>query len=859
MKTEGHTGQVGVASCCGDHFSSMDGKADAVKRPKGGSETRREREAALGGLTWKVSGPEKQTPEQQNRRRSSPVCRFTPLGRMSLDKAKLCDSLLTWLQTFQVPSCDNKHNLTSGVAIAHVLYRIDPSWFNETWLGRIKEESEANWRLKVSNLKKVLKSMLEYYHDVLGQQVSDEHLPDVNLIGELGDVTELGKLLQLVLGCAVSCEKKQEQIQQIMTLEESVQHVVMTAIQELLAKEPSSEPGSPETYGDFDYQSRKYYFLSEVAGEKEDLTQRCRDLEHRLSLGVEERSSLQAEVRSLRERLCCSDSLDAATTAITGKKLLLLQSQMEQLQEENYRLENSRDDLRVRADMLEREVADLHQRNEELTSLAHEAQALKDEMDILRHSSDRVNQLEALVETYKRKLEDLGDLRRQVRLLEERNTVYMQRTCELEEELRRANAVRGQLDTYKRQARRVAASSVAHLSDDKLSLAAARAHELHTRHTVEAMKAEKWQFEYKNLYDKYDALLKEKERLISERDSLREANDELRCAQVQQGCLSGTGDLCDGDVTVGNLAAEIMPTELKETVVRLQSENKMLCAQEETYRQKLVEADRKADEERGEAMRQSLSGPVVEPATITKASKRVALDQQQISELRSQVEELQKALQQQDSKHEDVFILHIVEKLNEAHSDLRKKREVIDDLEPKADGNMAKKIDELQEVLRKKDEDMKQMEQRYKRYMEKARTVIKTLDPKQPAPTPDVQSLRNQLTEKENKLQHLEVSRVKSVGRRPPLHDYERSRARHSQEEKLIISAWYNMVSTRSDASLFRLRVSAQPLPFPPQGMALHQQVSGERLGPGNQAMSFLAQQRQFTNARRGLVRLQPR
>lgn len=36
---------------------------------------------------------------------------------------------------------------------------------------------------------------------------------------------------------------------------------------------------------------------------------------------------------------------------------------------------------------------------------------------------------------------------------------------------------------------------------------------------------------------------------------------------------------------------------------------------------------------------------------------------------------------------------------------------------------MAKKIDELQEILRKKDEDMKQMEERYKRYVEKARTV----------------------------------------------------------------------------------------------------------------------------------------
>lgn len=94
------------------------------------------------------------------------------------------------------------------------------------------------------------------------------------------------------------------------------------------------------------------------------------------------------------------------------------------------------------------------------------------------------------------------------------------------------------------------------------------------------------------------------------------------------------------------------------------------------------------------------------------------------------------------------------EKLHEAHSDLQKKREVIDDLEPRADSNsedrlvlsldsapffksslltsrvpppaVAKKIDELQETLRKKDEDMKRMEERYKHYVEKARTVRRT-------------------------------------------------------------------------------------------------------------------------------------
>lgn len=712
--------------------------------------------------------------------------------RMSLDKAKLCDSLLTWLQTFQVPSCNSKNDLTSGVAIAHVLHKIDPSWFNETWLGRIKEESGANWRLKVSNLKKILKSMLEYYHDVLGHQISDHHLPDVNLIGETNDVTEMGKLVQLVLGCAVTCEKKQEQIQQILTLEESVQHVVMTAIQELFPKEPASESGTPETYGDFDYQSRKYYFLSKEVNEKEDLSQRCQDLERQLSWLTEEKSSLQAETRSLKEQLSRFNGLDASATAITKKKLLLLQSQMEQLQEENYRLESNRDAMSAHTDVLEREAMELQRRNEELTSLAQEAQNLKDEMDILRHSSDRVNQLEALVETYKRKLEDLGDLRRQVRLLEERNTVYMLRTCELEEELRRADTVRSQLDSYKRQA-----------------------HELHTKHSAEAMKAEKWQFEYKNLQEKYDSLLKEKERLISERDTLRETNEELRCAQVQQKFLSGAGGLCDADVTVGNLAAEMMPTEIKETVVRLQSENKMLCVQEETYQQKLVEVQVELEE----AQRSK---------NALETQNR--LNEQQVSELRSQVEELQKALQEQDSKTEDAIssllkkkLEEHLEKLHEAHSDLQKKKEVIDDLEPKADGNMAKKIDELQEILRKKDEDMKRMEERYKRYVEKARTVIKTLDPKQQPVTsaPDIQALKNQLSEKERKIQYLE-------------HDHEKSRARHIQEERLLITAWYNM------------------------GMALSQ-VSNAHPSPSSQAMSFLAQQRQSTNARRGLTRHQPR
>lgn len=48
------------------------------------------------------------------------------------------------------------------------------------------------------------------------------------------------------------------------------------------------------------------------------------------------------------------------------------------------RLEASKDDYRIRCEELEKELLDVRSQNEELTALADEAQALKDEMDVLR-------------------------------------------------------------------------------------------------------------------------------------------------------------------------------------------------------------------------------------------------------------------------------------------------------------------------------------------------------------------------------------------------------------------------------------------------------------------------------------------
>nr|XP_039322595.1 protein Hook homolog 2 isoform X3 [Saimiri boliviensis boliviensis] len=751
---------------------------------------------------------------------------------MSVDKAELCGSLLTWLQTFHVPSpCASPQDLSSGLAIAYALNQIDPSWFNEAWLQGISEDPGPNWKLKVSNLKTVLRSLVEYSQDVLAHPVSEEHLPNVGLIGEFSDPAELGKLLQLVLGCAISCEKKQEHIQRIMTLEESVQHVVMEAIQELMTKD-TPDSLSPETYGNFDSQSRRYYFLSEEAEEGDELQQRCLDLERQLMLLSEEKQSLAQENVALRERVVQPEG--EGTPGLTAKKLLLLQSQLEQLQEENFRLESGREDERLRCAELEREVAELQHRNQALTSLAQEAQALKDEMDELRQSSERAGQLEATLTSCRRRLGELRELRRQVRQLEERNAGHAERTRQLEEELRRAGSLRAQLEAQRRQVQ-----------------------ELQGQRQEEAMKAEKWLFECHNLEEKYESVTKEKERLLAERDSLREANEELRCAQLQpRGLTQADPSVDPTSPAVDNLAAEILPAELRalalpddlplrglsvvytnyiehlfllpaqksyaltpptliasfrvqpcqETLLRLQLENKRLCRQEAADRERQEELQRHLEE--ANRARHGLE-------------TQHRLNQQQLSELRAQVEDLQKSLQEQGGKTEDSILLkrkleEHLQKLHEADLELQRKREYIEELEPPTDSSTARRIEELQHSLQKKDADLRAMEERYRRYVDKAHMVMQTLEPKQrPAAgaPPDLHTLRTKLRERDVRIRHLEM-------------DFEKSRSQREQEEKLLISAWYNM------------------------GMAL-QQRAGEERAPAH-AQSFLAQQRLATNARRG-------
>ncbi|KAL8178572.1 UNVERIFIED_CONTAM: Protein Hook 1, partial [Gekko kuhli] len=525
-----------------------------------------------------------------------------------------CTEKETDLQTFNTAeSCKDVQDLTNGVAMAQVLHEIDAAWFDNAWLSRIKEDVGDNWRIKASNLKKVLQGITDYYHEFLGQQISEDLLPDLSRISEHSDPVELGRLLQLILGCAVNCEKKQEHIQVIMTLEESVQHVVMTAIQELMSKEIAGFVAS-DLSGDLEQQlKRTLEKLNEVLAENEELKQRCQELDLQVAALQEEKNSLMSENEVLNDRLDQLDgSLDDTNTVVT-KKYFHAQLQLEQLQEENFRLEAAKDDYRVHCEELEKQLVELQHRNDELTGLAEESRALKDEIDVLRTVADKASKLESVVEVYRKKLEDMNDFRRQMKSLQETNMMYMLNTVSLEEELKKANAARTQLETYKRQVQ-----------------------ELHKKLCEESKRADTQTFELKRLEEKHETLLKERERLIVQRDALKETNEELRCSQMQQDHLNQT----DASVvtTHENLAAEILPVEYREMFIRLQHENKMLHLQKEgSENERITELQEKLEQKH---------------RTINELETENRLSKERIGELQQQIEDLQKTLQEQESKPE---------------------------------------------------------------------------------------------------------------------------------------------------------------------------------------------------------------
>lgn len=681
----------------------------------------------------------------------------------------LCGSLIKWLQTFELEAPHRTaEEISDGVAMAQALSQIAPEWFSKTFLTKIKTDVGSNWRLKISNLKKIVEAIVDYYQECLNQQLTDFKKPDVGLIAEDCNREELGRLLQLILGCAVNCSHKQDYITIITGMEESVQLVIMQSIQEL---ESGGVGGNTE-----DAQMQKLMSdINRAVEERDQMEQKCHELDMQVSLLQEEKTTILQENRKLQERLAEVEN-PQNPSVVSGSKYDLLRREFDTLKEEKFILETARDDCRLRVEVQDREITELQARIDELQVHADEARHLKDEIDVLKETADKVGKYEATIESYKRKLEELSDLKRQLKILEDKNTSYMQQNLELEEEVKRHGAWKSQVEMYKKQVA-----------------------ELHQKLSDETKRADKLEFEGKKAQEKISALTREKEHIAVERDLLRETNEELKCAQLSviptNSNLSGTPDTPPVETGI----EEMISPEIKEKLARLMHENKML---------KL-----KQQEPGGEQVPvlQALLDDANQQLQTLNTENRLA--NQRILELESQIEEMQTGTATGGA---DVDTVTLRKELVSLEAQVRiltteseKQKQKIEQQEEALEETNRKCI-QLKDSLARKDAEILASDERYKKSVEKAKSVLTALDPKM---NMEIAALKNQLLEKSTFIQKMEK-------------DDETKKKEFENEMKLMSTAFYRLASQKQRESV------------------------DQRLAGLSSGQSFLVRQRAPTNRR---------
>ena len=165
----------------------------------------------------------------------------------------------------------------------------------------------------------------------------------------------------------------------------------------------------------------------------------------------EEKALLLSEIDALKCKMREGENARADSNADINKQMQRLQQKLDAMQQELYKLESEKEKYRVQYEASKAEQQTLIEKNIELKKVAQENQSLKDEIDILKHTSERVEKLESTIDNYKIKLEEMADLRRQMKSQEENNAKYVERIVCMEEEVRKQVTLKSQIEMYKKQ------------------------------------------------------------------------------------------------------------------------------------------------------------------------------------------------------------------------------------------------------------------------------------------------------------------------------------------------------------------------------------------------------------------------
>ncbi|XP_052001582.1 protein Daple [Xyrauchen texanus] len=363
--------------------------------------------------------------------------------------------LVVWVKTFGPLGSGSEDKLSmfmdlvDGVFLHKIMTHIDPSPMNQ----RVNKHVNNDVNLRIQNLNTVIRHIKNYYQEHL-QQLILMNLPNVLAIAKDPlsgkSMEEVQRLLLLILGCAVQCERKEEIIEKIKLLDIETQAAIVTHIQEVTHNQENVLDLQWLEVGEMpaeqlDPLSRTMAFhLRKLIDERDESSQLILDL-------IQERDYFQSqqpssvlgfpspELTSLSPiTLLSKEDRQHLAVDLADTKSKLRRSRQE-LEEKTEQLVDTKNEI----GRLDAEIQKLKQENIQLLAEARSVRAYRDELDSLRERAGKVDRLETELARCKERLNDVHFYKTRIEEMREDNMTLLETKSMLEEQL---TAARGRCD-----------------------------------------------------------------------------------------------------------------------------------------------------------------------------------------------------------------------------------------------------------------------------------------------------------------------------------------------------------------------------------------------------------------------------
>ncbi|XP_056899123.1 coiled-coil domain containing 88A isoform X1 [Takifugu flavidus] len=317
--------------------------------------------------------------------------------------------------------------LTNGIFLNEVMRVIDP----HPKVERLYETDRDDHTLRVQNFSILNRHIRAFYQENM-QQLILMPLPNVAILGQdpltEAAVEELRRLLLLLLGCAVQCERKETFIQQIQSLDIETQAAIAGCIQQVTQDPRTVLPLQWEELVESEGLDLQLVFNSMTKQIQNLLAQRDSFLERMAELCREQESQADSPTALLSSH--GEESPQGLTLQLADSRAKVRRLK-QQLEDKDDQVLDYKQEIQTMEDQLRK----LQKENRSLQAEARGMRALRDELDCARERAARAEQLQNELQSCKNRLRSLELTRTQLKEQQQLCAALQETKALLEEQL----------------------------------------------------------------------------------------------------------------------------------------------------------------------------------------------------------------------------------------------------------------------------------------------------------------------------------------------------------------------------------------------------------------------------------------